>query len=91
MKDSGIHTITELPLAYAYYYIGKLLVNEKGDQSFTIKAAWYNDVNIHTAIPKNEMAKIFTDANGDGNIQFTIYDYAPGDNIQIDLFTATQQ
>ena len=91
LKDSGIHTITELPMAYAYYYLGKLLVNEKGDQSFTIKSAWYNDVNIHTTIPKNEMAKIFTDENGDGNIQFTIYDYAPGDNIQIDFFSSLLQ
>ena len=39
----------------------------------------------------SSLKRVCRDTDGDGNIQFTIYDYGPGDAIQIDFFTATQQ
>ena len=36
------------------------------------------------------MIKAFPDADGDGKALFTIYDYGPGDTIQIDFFSAIQ-
>ncbi len=88
--ESAIHTKTELRMCYFFYYNGKCLVNEKGDRIFTIKNAWLNDVNVIGDISKPDMNKAFPDTDGDGNAMFTIYDYGPGDTIQIDFFSSIQ-
>ncbi len=89
--ESAVHTKTELRMCPCQYYYGKCIVNEKGDRIFTVKNAWLYDINVIGNISKPDMIKAFPDTDGDGNIQFTIYDYGPGDAIQIDFFTATQQ
>ncbi|MBR4220759.1 MAG: hypothetical protein IKR81_06360 [Victivallales bacterium] len=83
--ESAVHTKTELRMCPCQYYNGKCIVNEKGDRIFTVKNAWLYDINVIGNISKPDMIKAFPDADGDGNIQFTIYDYGPGDAIQIDF------
>ena len=88
--ESALHSKTELRMCPFLYFNGKCLVNEKGDRIFTVKNAWSYDVNVIGDISKPDMIKAFPDADGDGKALFTIYDYGPGDTIQIDFFSALQ-
>jgi hypothetical protein len=92
VADGHVESSESLPLGSYAYYMGKTLSNEDGTAQYKLRGMPGSrgrrkyatiDQKLHPGVTAAELARRFTDRDGDGNARFVIYDYGPGDTVTV--------